>query len=164
MRIFCYKCDLPAEMVLERFERFMATERHNPFNPFNSFDNPRVGLHTYRNDNEINGYYENGSRTRHGSLQSLKVWFEFTVKPRGEGCTISCTIFSSPYFFIIALIMVAAGIRESFESPIGAGFVLSIAALFLVWEARDQGRVREQILSLAPKASKTKEKNKNDHS
>ena len=55
MRIFCYKCDLPAEMVLERFERFMATERHNPFNPFNSFDNPRVGLHTYRNDNEING-------------------------------------------------------------------------------------------------------------
>ena len=159
MRIFRYRCDLPAEVVLDRFERFAATEIHNPFNPFQSFYNPRVGLHTRRNGNEINGYYESGVRNRHDSLQSLKVWFEFTVKPREEGCTISCTIFSSPYFVLIALIMIAAGIRESFTSPVGAAFMLGLSAIFLVFEARDQISVRDQILALAPKATPQKRKN-----
>ena len=158
MRVFRYRCALPAEVVLDRFERFAATEIHNPFNPFQSFYNPRVGLHTCRNGNEVNGYYESGVRSRGGSLQSLKVWFEFTVKPREEGCTISCTIFSSPYFFLIALIMIAAGIRESFTSPVGAAFILCLSAIFLVFEARDQISVRDLILALAPKATPEKTK------
>ena len=32
MRVFRYRCDLPAEVVLDRFERFAATDKHNPFN------------------------------------------------------------------------------------------------------------------------------------
>ena len=154
MRIFRYKCDLPVEMVLDRFERFLAIERHNPFNLFRSFYNPRVGIHTYRTGNEVSGYYENGIRNRHDSLQTFKVWFQITVKPRDEGCTISGAVFSSPYFFVIAFIMLGVAIRESFVDPLGAAFVLSLAAVCLFFEALDQGRVCEQIRALAPASEK----------
>ena len=151
MRILRYSCQLTPEEVLDRFSRFAAMEKHNPFIPFGEFSNPRIGLHTYVNGNEVNGYYEDGSTTRGGSLQSSKVWFEFTVKPHGEGSFISGLVFSSPYFFLFALIMIGSGIRASMDSFVSGALAFAFAGLFLLLEGLSQKKVTEEIHTLAPK-------------
>lgn len=158
MRFLRYKCDLPPDLVIERFGRFTATEKHNPFNPFNSFHNPRIGLHTYIDGNGVSGYYESGIRNRHDNLQSQKVWFELSVTPHGDGSRITCVIFSSPYFLLIALFMLANAIAVSFTDVMGGGFLLGLSLVFLILEGFDQMRVKEQIEALAPK-----QKSKNKH-
>ncbi len=159
VRILRYKCALPPDLVIERFCRFAATEKHNPFHPFSSFYDPRIGLHTYVDGNGVSGYYESGIRKRDDTLQNLKVWFELSVTPRGEGSTVTCVIFSSPYFLLLALIMLADAIAISFTDVMGGGFMLGLALVCFILEGFDQKRVKEQICTLAPK-----QKPKNKHS
>ena len=154
MRFLRYKCPLPQEDIPARFGRFAATGKHSPMNPFQSYDDPRIGLHTYVAGDFVIGYYEDGTRTRGGSLQSMKVWFELKVKPCEGGSRVRGVVYSSPYFLILAAVMLLSALHASFTDLWGGAFLFAMAAVFLFIEGWSQKRVVEQILALAPKTKR----------
>lgn len=150
MGFFRYKTDLDPDAVLARFDAFLATERHSPMMPFAAYDNPRVGLHVYRQEGKVRGYYENGIRTRADRLQSVKVWFDMDITPREDGATVSGVVYSSPYFVILGAIMLATAFRVLLEEPLSFWFPLLLSAVFFALEHKDRITVKEQLKALIP--------------
>lgn len=151
MRLLHYKCSLPPEILTERFLRFPAREQHHPMMIFDEYTDPRLGIHTYPKKNGAIGYYEDGTHKRGGDLQTMKVWFRLSVKPCGEGSSVTCLIYSSPWAILLFIFMAVFAISMSFTDPIAAGIPLGFALFFLFLELRGQTEVKEQILTLAPK-------------
>ena len=154
MRILRYKSDLPPDSLLERLNRFPARDIHYPLNFFDSYEDPRVGLHTYPTGKGVKGYYEDGSRGKGGSLRTMKVWFSVKIKPHGEGSQVSCVIYSSPYAILLFLLMFFFSVSQSFTDPMGACIPFAFSLFFLFLENVGQNDVCGAIRTLVPKTKK----------
>lgn len=110
MLFFNFKTLQSKEDVIWKFNRLRASEHHKMiFDLVDSFNDYRIGLHTYINGNVVKGYYEDGGLNRVGSLANGKVWFYGKFVERKGLCKFTGIIFKpliilALYVFIQALI------------------------------------------------------------
>ena len=74
---------------------------------FNSFNDYRIGLHTYVNGNIVKGYNEDGGLNRVGSLANGKVWFYGKLVERKGTCKFKGIIFK-PLIIIALYVLIQA--------------------------------------------------------
>lgn len=127
--------ELSPEEVKELFSMDMETEKHSIWNIFREYNSPRVGLHTYETKDGLRGYYEDGTRNRHGALQNWKTWFHLDIKPTEGGSIVCCRVIYNPYlaalFFMWLFSMLYVIVRKEWSALLGHAFTLIIMVVFM---------------------------------
>lgn len=96
MLFFNFKTLQSKEDVIWKFNRLRASEHHKMiFDLVDSFNDYRIGLHTYINGNVVKGYYEDGGLNRVGSLANGKIWFCGKLVESTGTCQFKGIIFSA---------------------------------------------------------------------
>lgn len=129
MRFFNFKSTKSKEDILWKFNRLRALEQHKIFAYFwESYNDYRIGLHTYVDGDKVRGYYEDGGLSR-DSLVSAKIWFYGRISERNGECHFRGIIVSST--IILEIIGIIYFIY--YLSPIEpVEFVLSLLYIFYV--------------------------------
>lgn len=102
---------------------------------FNTYNDYRIGLHTYVNGNIVRGYYEDGKLNHRDSLSNDKIWFCGKLVERKGVCKFRGIIFSS--LILIELYILIQSI--SHRDPIWIALCLG----YMFYEVRKEKTVYE---------------------
>lgn len=125
MLLFEIKTDKSVELIRRQLRVMEEQEEHSYLLP-QEYTDPRVGLHIYTDGNRIKGYYENGERTRTGSLSCFKTWF-WAKENTKDGITTVRVFVNLNLFSVLMFIMMFVGIIVGF---INGSSVITPGALF----------------------------------
>ena len=100
MQSFSFETTLTMDEFARCYAPYIEYEQHSAWDLFHEYTSARVGLHLYPTESGFIGYYEDGKRTRHGSLQRSKTWVSVKLKEKKgkriiHGHTFFCPIFSA---------------------------------------------------------------------
>ena len=115
MRFFNFKSTKSKEDIIWKFNRLRALEPHKIFAFYESYNDNRIGLHTYINGDKVKGYYESGGLYR-DSLVRAKVWFYGKLIERNGVCQFKGIIVSSTIILGIVIIIQHIYYLEPLES------------------------------------------------
>ncbi len=110
---FNLKTSKDIEEIKHKFNFLCATEKHVPYAVFDSFDDYRIGLHTYVNGNIVKGYYESGNMSDGQILWKDKAWFYGKITEKNGVCRFRGMCFFSPKATIIYIIAIMECIKGS---------------------------------------------------
>lgn len=110
---FNLKTSKDIEEIKHKFNFLCATEKHVPYAVFDSFDDYRIGLHTYVNGNIVKGYYESGARTTSNTLCITKSWFYGKLIDNNGTCQFRGIVYFNPIIMIIFISAIIECIVDS---------------------------------------------------
>lgn len=124
MLFFNFKTLQSKEDIICKFKCLKALEPHKMiFDLFDSFNDYRIGLHTYVNGNIVKGYYEDGGLNRVGSLANGKIWFYGKLVERKGICQFKGIIFSAFIPVELSVLIPALYQRNLIWSIISLGYM-----------------------------------------
>lgn len=106
MKCVILKTPLEKDAIFNRLKAYSAKERHTVWNFLEDYEDGCVGAHIYTKASSkyLKGYWENGSRTHTGHLQSFKMWFYIYFSKTKNQTVIYAIIFPSPLLMMFLFI------------------------------------------------------------
>ncbi|MGM9637087.1 MAG: hypothetical protein ACI3YK_03770 [Eubacteriales bacterium] len=125
-----------------------SDEPHGCLAFWETFCNSRVGLHTYPlGSGRIKGYYEDGTRTKQGSLQHAKVWLFGRYLPDTQ-CFSGVILFSPLLSLLLTAIFIGAcgvSVCGSVDAVIEMIFVLIVTVVLGIMIIRNEAAVYREM-------------------
>ena len=146
MQSFSFETTLTMDEFAQRYAPYIEYEKHSAWDIFHEYTSARVGLHLYPTKSGFIGYYEDGQRTRNGSLQKSKTWVSVKLKEKKgkriiHGHTFFCPIFST---LILGALTTALLTKEFLSIPI----LLVISSILFISVCKDENTIIRLIKRL----------------